>query len=98
MPYIDEHPEEPLRGSSGCQHSNSVVQLQRKLDLTRIVRSIACSSDFAEVRIGNVSRAANCYYAVSAEVRCIEVRVIGNVIELRPELHRESFGELEVLE
>ncbi len=45
------------------------VQLQSKLDLSRIVRSVASRSDFSKVRTGEIGRAADSHNAVAAESR-----------------------------
>lgn len=61
-----------------------VVELHRKLDLPR--RS-ARGSDCSEVRVGVIARTADGYYAVTAKIWLIEVRVVEDVEELRAEFH-----------
>src|SRR5579864_705194 len=93
--------EKALRGSAfSGQHLalKLVVQLQSKLDLSRIVGSIASGSNFAEVRIREVARVGDRDNAVTAEARSVEVGVIEDIKELRPELQGEALGEPEVLE
>ena len=74
------------------------VQLQSKLDLSRIVRSIASRSNFAEVSTGEVGGAADRDDAVATESRSVEVWMIENVEELRPELQAEALIKLEIFE
>ena len=74
-----------------------VIQLQSKLNLPRIVGSIASGSNLSEVATGEVGGAADGDNAVAAESRRVEVRVVKDVEELRPELQTETFVELEVL-
>ena len=82
------HPEGvPYRG---VFHLKLVVQLQRKLNLSRIVGIVASRSDFAEVRVGDVARTANRDDAVAAEVGSVEVRMVEDVEELGPELQSRS--------
>jgi len=78
--------------------SNLVVQLQRELDLPRIVRSIARGSDFAKARAGEISGPGNRNHAIAAEIRRVEVWVIEDVKELGPELEAEALIQLHVLE
>src|SRR5579863_8060057 len=90
------HPEGvPYRGAV---HLKLVVQLQRKLDLPRIVRIVARRSNFAEVRIGDVARTADRNYAVAAEVGSVEVRMVEDVKEFRSEFGRKALGNREFLE
>jgi len=76
----------------------SVIQLYCELNLPRIIRSIARRSNFAKAGIGEVTRSGNRGNAVSTEVGRIEVRMVQDVKELRPELHPESLGDLEIPE
>ena len=41
---------------------------------------------------------ADRHNTVTAEIRCVEVRVVEDIEELSSELQREAFAELEVLE
>ncbi len=66
-------------------------ELQSELDLTRVVRSIAGGPDFAKVRTGIVTGVSDGYDAVAPEVRRVEVRMIEDVKDLRPELKRVAF-------
>jgi len=75
-----------------------VVQLQSELDLPRIVWRIARRTNFAEIRVVEVPGIRNCHHSVSAESRSVEVRMIEDVEELRPELQREALSQPEVLE
>jgi hypothetical protein len=75
-----------------------VVQLQSKLNLPWIIRSIACRSDFTEGGAGEVARVSDGCDAVATEVRCVEVRMVEDVEELSPELHREAVAELDPFE
>src|ERR1700675_1459981 len=97
-----------LSGSAflvGC-HSSLVVQLQRELDLSRIVGSIARGSNGAKrprakgsvsVR-REVERPGNCAHPVAGEFGRVEVRVVENVEELSAKLEPETLAKLEVLE
>jgi hypothetical protein len=75
-----------------------IVQLESKLNLPRIIWSIASRSNFAKGRAGEVARIWDRCDSVTAEVRCVEVRVIEDVEELSPELQRETLAELHDLE
>ena len=81
-----------------CSHLSSVVQLQGKLNLPRIVRSKASRSDFAEVGAGEVGRVWNGHDAVAAESGSIESRMVEDVEEFRPELHGNAFPDRDLLE
>jgi len=74
-----------------------VIELQRELDLSRIVWSIARRADLAEVRARKVRRAGNCDHTVAAKSRSIEVGVVQDVEELRPELQAEALLHLKFL-
>jgi len=81
----------------GPFHPNLEQELQSKLDLARIVRSIACGSNLTEVYVVEVARVRNTIDAVASEVGCVEIRVVENVEEVRPELSGElvvKFDEL----
>src|SRR5262249_23606234 len=77
---------------------NLVIQLQSKLDLPRIIRSIARRSDFAKVCAGEVRRIRNGDYTVTAKSWRIEVRVIQDVEHLSAELQAEALLHLEFFE
>jgi hypothetical protein len=103
----DEHPRTLLfdfdmainhQTSPAPSHLPLEQQLQSKLDLPRIVGSIASGTHFAEVRAGEIARTRNRLNSVAAEIRSVEVRVIENVEELSPELQVEAFAKLEVFE
>src|SRR5579859_6209818 len=79
----------PAGAAPGCFHLSLEVQLQSKLNLSRIVRSIARRSNLTEGRAGEVPRISDRRHAVAAEVGGIEIRVIEDVEELSPELRRE---------
>src|SRR5437879_9916920 len=55
-----------------------VVKFQRKLNLPRIIGSIASRSNLAKIRTSVVRRTADRHYAVATESRSVEVRVIEN--------------------
>src|SRR6202012_813907 len=76
----------------------SVVELKSELNLPRIVRSIARRTDFAEGRAVVVARVGDGHNTVAAEVRCVEVRVVGDVKDFRTELQAETLLDREVLE
>ena len=78
--------------------TNLVIQLYRELNLPRIIRSIARRSNFAERVTGEVTRSGYRGDSVSTKIGRIEVRVVQDVEELRPELQPESLGDLEVPE
>ena len=75
-----------------------IVQLESKLNLSRIVWSIAGRPDFPEGGTGEIARVSDRYHAVTAEARRIEVRMVQDVEELGPELQREALAELHGLE
>ena len=95
-----------MRHLAGETELSLEVQFQSELDLSRIERSIASRPDPAEgVRTKcsvtirrEVKRSRDRVDAVATESRSVEVRVIENVEELRPELELEPFVELEILE
>ena len=72
-------------------------QFQSKLDLPRIVGSIASGTHFAKVRAGEITRTGNRLNSVAAEIRSVEVRVVKNIQQLRAELQREAFAESQSL-
>ena len=77
------------------------VQLKSKLDLSRIVRRIAGRSNFSEGRVRTreeISCSVDSHHSIAAESRSIEIRMIEDIEELSPELHREAFAQPEVLE
>ncbi len=75
----------------------SVVQLQSELNLSRIIGSITSRSNFSEVRIGVVTRIRDRDNTIAAKIGSVEIRVIEDVEELRPELQRKTLAEFEVL-
>src|SRR5579862_4624087 len=76
----------------------SVKELQSELDLARIVRSVARRTDFAEGRAVVVTRVGDRHNTVAAEVRCVEIRVVGDVEDFRTELQAETLLDGKVLE
>jgi len=82
----------------GVLHLRLVIQLQSKLNLSRIIGVEARASDLAEVRIGIVARTTDGHHPVAAKVWRVEVRVVEDVEELGPKLHREPLGDGELLE
>src|SRR5580658_1457531 len=86
------------RAFPGCLHLSSVVQLQSKLNLSRIERIVASGPNFSEVGVCVTARARSRYNSITAEVGRVKVRMVENVEELRPELHGEAFVQLECLE
>lgn len=83
---------------SGRFHLSLVEQLQSELNLSRIIGGIASRPNSAEVGGGKVAGVADRDDSIAAEVRSIEVWMVKNVEELRPELQGESFGEFHLLE
>ena len=79
-------------------HTNLEVEFQSKLDLPRIVRSIAGRSDLAKAGTGEVPRSRDRNHAVTAEVWRIEVGVIKDVEEFSPEFQPEPLSQLHILE
>src|SRR5215467_14384094 len=75
-----------------------VVELESELNLARIVGSIARRTDFAECRAVIVAGVGDCHHAVLAEIRCVEVRVVADVEDFRPELQAETLLDRKVLE
>jgi hypothetical protein len=73
-----------------------VIQLQSELNLPRIVGSIAGRPDLAEggLRAGirEVRRSRNGNDSVASESGSIEVGVVKDVKDFRPELQTETFG------
>ena len=65
-------------------------ELERKLDLPRIVRSVTGRTDFPEAgrvgSVGVVSGTGNRHDAIAAESGRVKVRVVGDVKDLRAEL------------
>jgi hypothetical protein len=84
--------------SAGWWLTKLEVQLQSELDLPRVVRSITGGSNLAEGRTIELTRVGNCYNAVTAEIRSVEVRVVENIEDLRPELEAEPLAQSNVLE
>ena len=84
--------------ASSRESNTLVIQLYGELNLPRIIRCIARRSNFTEAGVGEVTRSGNRGNAVSAKVGRIEVRMVQDVEELRPELHAESLGDLEIPE
>src|SRR5579859_4767241 len=78
---------------SGVCQTRLVVQLQGKLNLPRIIRSVARGSNFAEGRTVVVARVGNGRHAVPAEIRRVEVRMVKDVKDLRSELKLEAFRQ-----
>lgn len=75
-----------------------IVQLESKLNLSRIVWCIAGRSDFTKGGTGEIARVSDRCHAVTTEVRRIEVRMIQDIEEFGPELQREALAELHGLE
>src|SRR5437016_5141324 len=75
-----------------------VVELERKLNLPRIVRRITGRADFAKVRVLEVYRAPDRHDTVAAKSRRVEVRVVENVENLCPELQPESLLDGKIFE
>src|ERR1700685_2200157 len=78
-------------------HFSLEQQFQSELDLPRIVGRIASGSDLAESLVQKVLRPGDGHNAVAAKSRTVEVRMIENVKELRPELQVETLAEMEIL-
>ena len=75
-----------------------IIQFQRELDLSRVVRSVTSGADFSEGVTRKVGRSGDGNNAVAAESRRIKIRVIKNVEELRAKLQAYAFVERKVLE
>ena len=75
-----------MHSDRGVLNLSLVVQLQSKLDLSRIEWFVTRRSNLAEVRVSVVPRTADGHDAVAAEVRSVEVRVVEDVEELCAEL------------
>ena len=73
-------------------------ELERELDLPRIIRSDAGGADSSKVAVGEIRRTTDGYDAVATEARGIEVRVVGDVKDFRSELKLKPFVERDVLE
>lgn len=82
---------------AGC-HFGLVIQLQGKLDLARVVRSVASGADFAKVRIVEIGGSGDGLNAVAAESGSVKVGMIENVENLRTELETETFVDGDLLE
>lgn len=82
------------RASPGRHPSALVIQLEGKLNLPRIVRSIARGPNLTKVIAREVAGTGNRHHSVASEVRRIEVRMVEDVEELGPELHGEPIVEL----
>ncbi len=82
-----------LRGSP----SNSEIQLQGELDLSRIVGRVASRSDLAKFAcVCEVSRASDCDHTVAPEIGSVEVRVIEYVEKFGPKLQAEALINVEI--
>src|SRR5437867_12154980 len=66
-----------------------VVELERKLNLPRIVRRITGRADFAKVRVLEVYRAPDSHVSVAAKSRRGEARVVEPAETLCPALQRD---------
>src|SRR5882724_967465 len=75
-----------------------VVELERKLNLARIVRRVARRADKPEVRVLEIRGTRYRDHTVTAKSRRVEVRMIQNVEDFRSELQTESFLDREILE
>ena len=84
MHYANESPEKApsRRALPGRLHLSLEKQLQSKLNLPRIVGSIASRSNFSEVSTGEVAGITNRDDAIAAKIRSIEIRMVENVEEL----------------
>ena len=82
------------------------IQLQRELNLSRTIASVASRRSFAECSTAEssvpvrreVRGTADGINPVAPESWGVEVRMVQDVKELRAEFHAESLGDLEVLE
>ena len=72
-------------------------ELERELDLPRVVGSIAGRPDFAEVAVGEIGGTTDCDNAITTEARRIEVRVVGQVKDFRAELELTLLVDWKVL-
>lgn len=79
-------------------HRTLEIHLSRELNLTGIERSASGRPDCAEGRTCVVARIGDGYHAVPTEIRLIEVRMVGDVVELRAERNRVPLVQPEILE
>src|SRR3984885_4200123 len=79
-------------------HLSLVIQFQSELDLPRIVGSIACRTDLAKSRTGEIAGTGDRHNTVSAEIGCVEVWMVDYVKEFSAELQHESLAQSHVLE
>ncbi len=75
-----------------------IEELERKLNLPRVVRRVAGGTNLAECRTVVVAGPRDCDNAVTAEVRGVEVRVVGDIEKLRTELEAKPLVERDVFE
>ena len=89
----------PIRRTfPGRFHLSLEKQIQSKLNLSRIIGSITCGSNFSKVGTGEVAGIADRDDAIATKIRSIEVRVVKDVEEFGSELQREPFRQREGLE
>src|SRR5437879_13198319 len=67
-----------------------IIQFQRELDLSRVVRSITSGPDFSEGVTRKVGRSGDVNNAVAAASRRIQIGVIKNDEQLRAELQADA--------
>ncbi len=87
-------PEAPL--SMGCK-GRLKIELERKLDLPRIIRVGSSGPNFAEGGTGVVARSTDGHNAVATEIRSVEGWMVGNVKEFGPELQVDIFLDGKIL-
>jgi hypothetical protein len=72
-------------------------ELERELDLPRVIRSVAGRANSSKVTICEIRRTTDRDNAVTAKTRRVEVRVVGDVKDFRAELKLTFFVERKIL-
>lgn len=98
MAAHNENGEAPLSKHlpAGCL-LGLVVELESELDLPRVVRRIASRADQAEVGVGVICRSTDSYNSVTAKAWRVEVRMVEDVEDFRPELQSIPFLKHKIL-
>src|SRR5215472_8060302 len=82
-----------------AEFSNSKIELECQLDLSRIVRTVARRRDFCEVlRIREIADARRRIEARRREIEVPEIGMIGKVEEFGAEFQMRTFRGTELLE
>lgn len=98
MAAHNENGEAPLSKHlpAGCL-LGLVVELESELDLPRVVRRIASRADQSEVGVGVICRSTDSYNSVTAKAWRVEVRMVEDVEDFRPELQPIPFLKHKIL-